>query len=126
MVFIKVPEILVLIGTVDLVLKAMVVQHVLDQGLNKTSISDVMAKAFLLPKVRDPIQKVFFFFKCYIITVLNFFLERFVPKNGVPKNEFSIVFSKSDFGGGGQFFPRHFFLKKPNTPEYAGGNVGET
>ena len=46
-------------------------------------------------------------------------MERFVPKNGVPKNGFPIVFSKSDLGGGKQFFRRNFFLKKPNTPEYA-------
>ena len=46
-------------------------------------------------------------------------MERFVPKNGVPKNGFPIVFSKSDLGGGGHIFRRNFFLKKPNTPEYA-------
>ena len=46
-------------------------------------------------------------------------MKRFVPKNGVPKNGFPIVFSKSDLGEGGHILWRHFFLKKPNTPEYA-------
>ena len=46
-------------------------------------------------------------------------MERFVPKNGVPKNGFPIVFSKSDLAGGGLFLSRKFFLKKPNFPECA-------
>ena len=55
-----------------------------------------------LPEVWDQIQKQFFFLiKCYIFTVLNFFVERLVPKYGVPKNEFPTVFSKSDLGRGG-------------------------
>ena len=41
--------------------------------------------------------KAVFLIKCYIITVIKFFVECFVPKNGVPKNGFPIVFSKSDF-----------------------------
>ena len=46
-------------------------------------------------------------------------MSRFVPKNGVPKNLFPVVFSKSDLGGGERFFRQKFFLKKPNTQEYA-------
>ena len=48
----------------------------------------------------------------------NFF-GPFHPKKWRSKNGFPIVFSESDLGGGGQFFRQHFFLKKPNTPEYA-------
>ena len=68
--------------------------------------------------------------KCYIINVLNFFLERFVLKNGVPKNEFAIVFSKSDLGGGGDIFFSDFFLsekaKHPGICPSFSGNVPET
>ena len=40
-------------------------------------------------------------------------------KMALQKNGFPIVFSKSDFGGGGEFFRQFFFSEKPNTPEYA-------
>ena len=43
-------------------------------------------------------------------------LERFVPKNDVPKNGLPIVFSKSDLGRGDIFFCQKIFLKKPKTP----------
>ena len=36
-------------------------------------------------------------------------MERFAQKSGVKKNGFPIVFSKSDLGGGGQFFAEIFF-----------------
>ena len=46
-------------------------------------------------------------------------MKRFVPKNGLPKIRFPILFSKRYLGGGGQFFCQHFYLKKPNIPEYS-------
>ena len=56
-------------------------------------------------------------------------MERFVPKNGVPKNGFPIVFSKSDLAGGGAFFEPNKFSEKAKLlgmcPSFA-GNVGET
>ena len=61
-----------------------------------------------LPKVQDQIRK-YFFIKCYIITVLNFSVERFVPKTGVAKNGLPIVFSKRDLDGGDIFFDEIFF-----------------
>ena len=48
-------------------------------------------------------QKAVFFDKVLYNSCSNFFLDRFVPKNGVPKNGFPIVFSKSDLGGGDIF-----------------------
>ena len=53
------------------------------------------------------------------IRVFVYFMERFVPKNGVPKNGFPIVFSKSDLAGGGLFLSRKKILKKPNFLECA-------
>ena len=47
----------------------------------------------------------------------NFFVERFVPKNGA-KKLFPIVFKKWFFGGT-VFFAEIFVCKKPNTPESA-------
>ena len=46
-----------------------------------------------LPEVRDQIRKQFLI-KCYIITVQTKILERFVPKNGVPKMDFPLYFQK--------------------------------
>ena len=56
-----------------------------------------------------------FLMKCFIITVLNFFMERFVQYLKKSKNGFPIVFSKCDLA----FFLRNFFLNKPNIPKYA-------
>ena len=71
-----------------------------------------------------------FLIKCYIITVHNFFcVERFVPKNGVPKNGFPIVFSKSDLAGGGAYFEPKKNSEKTKLPGMCpsfAGNVGET
>ena len=56
-------------------------------------------------------------------------MERFVSKNGVPKNGFPIVFSKSDLVGGGTVFSPTFFSEKAKHPgigQSFGGNVGET
>ena len=49
------------------------------------------------------------------------FLDLFVSKNGVPKNGFLIVFSKSDLGWGGGWvvFSPNFFLEKAKHPKYA-------
>ena len=70
-----------------------------------------------LPKVRDQIRKQFFD-KVLYNYCSNFFLPLH-PKKWRSKNGFPIVFSKSDFGGGDSFFCQTFFLKMPNTPEYA-------
>ena len=69
-----------------------------------------------------------FLIKCYIITVLKKFLERIVQKNGVPKNGFLIVFSKSDLGGGTHFSPKFFSekAKHPGISPRFSGNVPET
>ena len=56
-------------------------------------------------------------------------MERFVQKNGVPKNGFPIVFSKSDLAGGGAFFEPKSFSEKAKLPGMCpsfAGNVGET
>ena len=48
--------------------------------------------------------KAVFFFKCFINTTTNslkLFIGAFRPKKCVPKNEFFIIFSKSDYGEGG-------------------------
>ena len=72
-------------------------------------------------EVRDQIRK------CYIITVVIFF-GAFCHKNGVPKNGFPILFSKSDLGGGDRFFAE-FFSEKAKHPRICpsfSGNVGKT
>ena len=56
-------------------------------------------------------------------------MERFVQKNGVPKNGFPIVFKKSDLARGGAFFEPKFFSEKAKLPGMCpsfAGNVGET
>ena len=68
-----------------------------------------------LPKVRDQIQK-HFFDKVLYNYCSKFFLERFVLSK---KMDFPLYFEKVIWVGGGLFFCRNFFLKKPNTPEYA-------
>ena len=82
-----------------------------------------------LNEVRDPIRKQFCDKVLYNYCSKFFFL-RFVLKNDVPKNGFLIVFSKSDFGGGGTVFSPFFVVvEKANHPRIClsfGGNVGET
>ena len=49
-----------------------------------------------------------------------FLKKRFVPKNGVWKKGFSIVFLKEVIWvGGGHIFWQICFPKRPKTPEYA-------
>ena len=62
--------------------------------------------------------KKYFLIKCYIITVLNI-CGAFRPKKW-RSNKWIINYSfKKWFWWGGQFFRQKFFLKKPNTLEYA-------
>ena len=61
--------------------------------------------------------------KSCVSTVLNFFVEHFVSKNGVLKNVFPIVFSKSNFGWGDSFLPT-FLSEKAKHPRFS-GNVSE-
>ena len=72
-----------------------------------------------LPKVWDQIQKQFSD-KVLYIYCSKFFLERFVPKNGVQKDGFLIVFSKSNLGGGDIFSEK---AKPTGTCPSFGGNV---
>ena len=48
--------------------------------------------------------KTVFFYKVLYIQCSKKILEHFVPKKGVPKYGFPIIFSKSDLGVGGRFF----------------------
>ena len=57
-----------------------------------------------------------FLIKCYIITVLIFFVDRFVKKNGVSKNGFPVVFTKSDLAGGGGTLNLPKKIRKSQTP----------
>ena len=60
-----------------------------------------------------------FLIKCYIITVLNFYLGAFRSVFKKVKKWIFHCILKKWFGWGGTFFCRNFFLKNPNTPEYA-------
>ena len=58
-----------------------------------------------IPEVWDQIGNQFFH-KVLYTYCSKLFLERFVPKNGVMKNGFPIVFSKSDLGMGDSYMEK--------------------
>ena len=72
-----------------------------------------------LPKVRDQIQKPFFYKLFYNYCSKKNCVERFVPKKGRFKMVFTLYFQKVIWVGGTVFFAKIYFLKKPKTREYA-------
>ena len=73
-------------------------------------------------------SKSFFVIRCYIISVLNFFVERFGPQNGVQKNNFLLYFQKVIWVGGKFFLPKFFSeqAKHPQICPIFSGNMVET
>ena len=70
-----------------------------------------------LPKSKIDFESSFLI-KCYIVTVVNFFLERFDQYLKKSKNGFTIVNPKCDFARARPFFHPKKNLKKPKSLEY--------